>query len=155
MNGTQSNMNSSTTKMKIDTSKAIIHDCIGGCIVHNLCADAMDTIMNFYALHCPGKTETDDSEVKSGVSDSILHEAHNIIHGARREEYGPVEESFQRVASYWTNWRGVEFTTHDVAMMMILLKVARERAKHKRDNLVDICGYADLNEQLHSEPKKI
>ena len=29
----------------------------------------------------------------------------------------------------------------DVAMMMVLLKVAREQKAHKRDNLVDAVGY--------------
>lgn len=43
-----------------------------------------------------------------------------------------------------TGW----FTDRDVSMMMILVKVARDANKPKRDNLVDIAGYARCAERL-------
>jgi hypothetical protein len=36
-------------------------------------------------------------------------------------------------------------------MMMILLKVAREKYQHKHDNLVDIAGYAECVARLHEK----
>jgi len=39
----------------------------------------------------------------------------------------------------------------DVPMMMILLKVSRERHKHKDDNLADIKGYARTCEMLYED----
>ena len=44
--------------------------------------------------------------------------------------------------------RGVYLTSRDVAMLMILFKIAREENKHKRDNITDIIGYAVLAEDL-------
>jgi hypothetical protein len=37
---------------------------------------------------------------------------------------------------------GVVFEAHDVAALMIGLKLARIQAQPKRDNWLDICGYA-------------
>lgn len=79
---------------------------------------------------------------------SILEEAQNIVKGSRVEDYGTPEASFSTIAAYWTaylttcNSPGEALTARDVALMMILFKVARESNKHKRDNLVDIAGYA-------------
>jgi hypothetical protein len=42
----------------------------------------------------------------------------------------------------WAAYKGCDFSRNDVVIMMILLKVAREAFQHKRDNFVDIIGYA-------------
>ena len=39
-------------------------------------------------------------------------------------------------------------TGHDVAMMMCLLKIARQTYAPKRDNLVDLAGYAALAQRI-------
>jgi hypothetical protein len=74
----------------------------------------------------------------------ILSEAQDVICGERQEAYGPAEESFARIAEYWTAYTGTTITAHDAAMMMVLFKVSREGHSHKKDNLVDIAGYAAL-----------
>ena len=81
---------------------------------------------------------------------SILHEAHDLIHGARRTSYGPPHISFGRIAALATIMLPYTITERDVATFMICVKLARERALHDRDNLVDLCGYADLLQQLHA-----
>lgn len=84
------------------------------------------------------------------MNKSVAKEAHEIIHGERRSAYGPVEESFQRIADLANIMLpGKVFTPQDVAIFLLCLKLARERAKHGRDNLVDLCGYADLLQQLY------
>lgn len=77
---------------------------------------------------------------------NVLHSAQKAITGARRKSYGNAEESFGRIAALWTVYMNgeIEFTGHDVAMMMTLLKVSREKNAHAEDNLVDIAGYAAL-----------
>ncbi len=80
---------------------------------------------------------------------NILDEANRIINGERREAYGPVKESFEKVAKLWSVAVGKEITAPQVAMMMILFKVARELHAHKSDNLTDIAGYAQLEESLY------
>ena len=101
---------------------------------------------------------------------SILLEAHKIINGERRGEYGGVEDSFQIIADLWNpyiksrmkTWSAVgvghgpegmsapipALRPRDIAMMMCLMKVARETHAPKRDSLVDIAGYAALAEAL-------
>lgn len=76
-----------------------------------------------------------------------LTEAGDIVNGARQDTYGQPEDSFKLIASYWSAYlegcpdRGL--TALDVAHMMVLLKLARCSGQTtKRDNYVDLCGYA-------------
>lgn len=84
---------------------------------------------------------------------NILEEAGQIIHGARRDAYGPVRESFDRVAKVWEAILLRPITAEEVAMCMVGLKLCREANKHQRDNLTDICGYTALLEMLEAEPR--
>lgn len=80
----------------------------------------------------------------------ILDRANEIIHGKRNDEYGPAEKSFETIARFWTIYMKQSmsdrdyFTGSDIAMMMILLKVARTNDVPTDDSLIDICGYAAL-----------
>lgn len=71
----------------------------------------------------------------------ILQEAIQVIE-ERGEKYGHPRENLKRIAEMWTSYLGFSIEVQDVAMMMILLKVARtvETPMHK-DSLVDIAGY--------------
>lgn len=88
-------------------------------------------------------------------AESITAEAERIISGARREAYGPVDQSFARNAHAWTGILlhklvpGASISPAEVALMMATLKVMREVNSHHRDNLVDIIGYTLLREMLH------
>lgn len=82
------------------------------------------------------------------MSETILQEAERIVGGDRRKDYGDVRESFLRIADMWSGYLGHQITVSDVAHMMILMKVSRNAKKFKRDNLVDICGYARCAEML-------
>lgn len=75
----------------------------------------------------------------------ILEQAKSIINGARQDEYGTPENSFEAIAAFWSTYKGVEFSAHDVSMMMALLKIARIKSgSGKTDSYVDLCGYAAL-----------
>jgi len=76
--------------------------------------------------------------------EDILEEALRITKGDRQAQYGPVEQDFARVAKMWSALKGVEFEARDVAMFMICLKLSRETHQRKRDNAVDIAGYARM-----------
>ncbi len=78
------------------------------------------------------------------MTESVLEEANRLISGDRREEYGSVKESFEAVARGWTDIIGSPVTATQVALCMVWLKVMRETVKDKRDNWVDIAGYAGL-----------
>ena len=79
---------------------------------------------------------------------TILEEAEQIINGERKDAYGPVEESFKKVATIWSVVLGYEVTPAQVALCMVGLKLVREVTTHKRDNLVDAAGYLGLMEHL-------
>jgi len=80
--------------------------------------------------------------------ESILQEAERLINGDRREEYGDVKDSFNNIAAGWSVSFGKEVTGKQVALAMAWLKICRENNKSKRDNIVDIAGYAALIEKL-------
>ena len=72
----------------------------------------------------------------------VLLEAYQITSGDRQSSYGPPDQDFARTAKMWSALKGVEFTAAEVAMFMICLKLSRETHQKKRDNRVDIAGYA-------------
>lgn len=97
-----------------------------------------------------------DMEVKPVIKlGKICDEAKTIVNGARQDEYGTPAASFGRIAEYWnaymahTRKEGRFFTAKDVAMMMILFKIARQENKHKHDNLTDIIGYTALLDYMY------
>ncbi len=88
-----------------------------------------------------------------------LKEANDLISGERQDTYGRPEDSFEIISSFWNAYltaKGYidawQLTADDVAMMMTLLKVARETQQHKRDNVIDGIGYlAIYADKLHKE----
>lgn len=82
---------------------------------------------------------------------NIAREAEKIIQGERREEYGPVQESFVRISELWSALLNYTITPQQVALLMIALKLHREANRPKADNRVDIIGYTLLLDQLQDE----
>ena len=80
--------------------------------------------------------------------EECLRTACEIGNGARHECYGEAEDNFQTIATLWESYLkatgcDVLIDSKDVAMMMILLKVARAAVPGIHlDNYVDIAGYA-------------
>lgn len=82
----------------------------------------------------------------------ILQKAAEIVSGDRDEKYGAPEYSFNRIAKYWTIYKGVSFTKTDVAAMMALLKIARMNFdKSNNDDWIDLAGYAACGGELSEE----
>ena len=81
--------------------------------------------------------------------DEILEKARQCISGDRDHQYGSPEESFNRIAKYWSDYLDKDISPKDVAIMMILFKVAREEHSSKLDNWVDMCGYAACGGELN------
>lgn len=92
---------------------------------------------------------------------TCLDEAKKIINGHRQNEYGSPENSFDLIAQLWGDYinallkrdGGLMLASQDVAMMMVLLKVARSIKKYKEDNAIDIAGYAALYDELEKKFK--
>jgi hypothetical protein len=80
--------------------------------------------------------------------ESVLDTAKRITSADRQTDYGHPRDDFARTAALWTailSGRlrdGQALTAMDIPLCMIALKLARQVHRHKRDNLVDIAGYA-------------
>lgn len=81
-------------------------------------------------------------EVLYQQNEDVLEEALRITRGDRQAQYGPPDQDFQRTAKMWSALKGVEFSAREVALFMVLLKCSRQTHQNKRDNWVDIAGYA-------------
>lgn len=61
----------------------------------------------------------------------------------RAREYGHPEDCFGLIAALWSRYTERDISSADVAVMMILLKIARIEGNPKHaDSWVDIAGYA-------------
>lgn len=107
------------------------------------------------ASHETPSGETQAKEVSTGETQTVLEEAMKCVGGPRRRDYGTPDENFGRIADLWNvHLKGKlskPVTPGDVAMMMILMKVARQANSPKRDNLVDIAGYAQCASELKED----
>lgn len=76
------------------------------------------------------------------MSKDILEEALEITKGERNKDYGDCKVEFDRVAAMWSVIFEKEITPNQAALAMIALKITRQMNTNKRDNWVDIAGYA-------------
>jgi len=80
--------------------------------------------------------------------ESVLDEAKRLTAEDRQHDYGPPSQACARTALMWTALladrlrEGQHVTATDVPLCMIAIKLARQAHRRKRDNLVDIAGYA-------------
>lgn len=91
----------------------------------------------------------------------ILQEADEIVNGARATDYGDARESFEKIADVAnllldSQEKGLLMAKEGlcaeaVCKVMMAVKLVRQSNKHKRDNLVDLCGYAELLNRLQGE----
>ena len=97
------------------------------------------------------------AEKMTDQSDNVLEEANKLIYGDRNKDYGHPRDNMQAIATLWNNYLAAKpdnfkhITPKDVTMFMILVKVAREAHLPKRDNLVDIAGYAGVADRLSED----
>jgi hypothetical protein len=68
----------------------------------------------------------------------------------RAADYGHPRPNLERTAHLFNAYLepATPITAHDVAILMILVKVSRAKAGSKADNYTDIAGYAEIAELL-------
>ena len=88
---------------------------------------------------------------------SILQEADSIVNGARKADYGSAKVSFERIGKMtelmltedeWDLLSQRVISPTVVTKMHQATKLTRESFAHKRDNLVDLAGYASLQNDI-------
>lgn len=77
--------------------------------------------------------------------ENIIKQVEKCILNDRQNTYGTPEDNFQTIANYWNEYLKLDstLTKQDVAIMMILLKIARMKSSPNHlDNFVDAAGYS-------------
>ncbi len=105
----------------------------------------------------PHACVTLEMDKNSVPTESILTEAARITSTDRQSDYGHPRDDFAKTAKIWNGIltdklaSGQEISADDIPLCMIGVKLARQAHKHKRDNLVDLAGYAQTASMLHEE----
>lgn len=87
------------------------------------------------------------------IRTEILTKANDIIapKGDRGIDYGDATEAYARIANVWTEILNHEITAHQVALMMIGLKLIRATTARGDDTYVDLAGYAALAAEIKAK----
>jgi len=87
---------------------------------------------------------------------SVATEAHGLVYGDRQGDYGHPREDFTRTAILWTGLLqhkladGAYVEAEDIGRCMIAVKLSRDVNSPKRDNRVDMAGYAITLDRLET-----
>lgn len=90
----------------------------------------------------------ESSGVKVAPELTVCQEADKLVYGDRERDYGSVSKNFDNIARMWSVVLGFDVTAKQVGLCMAAMKIAREVNLPKRDNLVDLAGYAATLEKL-------
>lgn len=75
----------------------------------------------------------------------ILDTAKEYVTKDRAATHGDAESNFGLIAAYWSAHLDALVSSHDVAVMMTLMKLARMRSNPGHvDNAIDAAGYSAL-----------
>ena len=80
----------------------------------------------------------------------ILKTALKITTEDRQKDYGDCNIELKRVATMWSVIFETDVTPNQVALAMIALKITRQMHSNKRDNWVDIAGYARIGDIINN-----
>ena len=81
----------------------------------------------------------------------ILEETINIVTGQRQEDYGDKVVNHRNIAELWSAYLDTQIAPHDVAICMLLVKVARLKNRKTKDCYVDMAGYAAIAGEIHEQ----
>lgn len=83
---------------------------------------------------------------------TVLEDAAIRVDYTAEEEYGPPEESHEQLARLWSALilpkLKQPLDPQDPAILLAAMKLLRQSRRKKRDNLVDLAGYARVMERI-------
>jgi hypothetical protein len=89
------------------------------------------------------------------AEETVLQEAERLLSSDREESYGPAPADAARFAAIAAAATGLDIRPEHYPVLMICVKLARQGHAHKRDNLVDIAGYASIAQEVHeAQPRR-
>lgn len=81
----------------------------------------------------------------------LLAQASKIVSDERAITYGGKRANHENIARLWGAYLKKDISPEDVALMMILLKVARTQlGTGSMDNYIDMAGYAGIAGEIHN-----
>ena len=81
--------------------------------------------------------------------------AAKLLKGKRHEEYGDKKTNHNNIAKLWKAYLGIELDAHDVAILMLLLKIARTKSGNPtEDTYIDMVGYSAIAGEVCENNKK-
>lgn len=110
-----------------------------GCFFHDECLGTTCRAIPSITLETPPAKET-----PLIAGETILEEAARLTTEDRNHTYGPFTVESQKIAKVWSAILGVDVPAEKVALCMIGMKCVREANGYKRDNWVDIAGFASI-----------
>lgn len=78
------------------------------------------------------------------MNDSVCIIAEQLTQEDRIKQYGHPSINMAEIAAMWSIILRTKVSAEQVALCNIATKICRQMHQGKRDNLIDICGYAKV-----------
>jgi hypothetical protein len=105
-------------------------------------------LKQYFDIYEIEKVKEMDAMNKKAEVKSILTEAESIVNGDRDVQYGNPNEAFKEYSNILEATFGIKLTPAEICKVQIAIKLGRLKYKHKRDSVVDLCGYAEILNRL-------
>jgi hypothetical protein len=86
-------------------------------------------------------------------SREYLDTAAKIVTGQRQYDYGDKYQNHENIAKLWSGYLDYEISAHNVAICMMLVKVARLKHRPTEDCYIDMAGYAAIAGEINDKDK--
>ena len=85
----------------------------------------------------------------------FLKEADTLISGQRHKDYGDKTKNHNNIARLWSAYLDVHVEAHDVAILMVLLKIARTKLGDvSKDTYTDMSAYGAIAGEIKFKENK-
>ena len=86
-------------------------------------------------------------------SREYLEKTIKVVRGPRERDYGDKTTNHENISKLWGAYLGYDISAHDVAICMLLLKVARLKHRPTTDCYIDMAGYAAIAGEINDKDK--
>lgn len=94
-----------------------------------------------------------EAGLSSKSASGLLRTAAALVDGDRAKTHGDKIGNHENISRLWGAFLGITIRPQDVALMMVLLKVARTKSgTHNLDDYVDMAAYAGVAAEIVERP---